>query len=254
MKRRIIFLALNGLDERHVSETSAWSPDAASRSPERIVPMRRKRIITFALAAVLILALGAAVYAVAGHGAIGSHAMPQAGDYTDLSELPRIEKLVGYPLAVPERFSDGYVFSRLSVRGEAVYGESGEVEKEFYGVHVLYTKPGAPDRWLDLSPRLGPSAVEPTERRTLDGVEVDLSLDHYKVVPEGYEKTEEDLEREAAGHCYISYGGSGIAEYDFAWASLVLQDTDYMLTDTSGSPDSFEALAQAAAELIAAAK
>ena len=253
MKRESISQALNDLAERHIRDTETYSPGAVQGAPERIVHMKKKRIVTLALAAALILALSVTAYAIAGSGSIGSHAMPKTGEYTDLSSLPQIEKTVGYRVTVPERFADGYAFSRLSVRGEAVYSETGEIEKEFYGVHALYTRPGAADRWLDLGPVLSSPAVEPSERRTVGGTEVKLSLDHYKLVPEEYEKTPEDLARESAGHYYISFGADEIAEHDFAFASLVLDGVEYVLADTAASPGSLDALAQAAAELIAAA-
>lgn len=253
MKRESISLALGALAERHIRDTESFSPRAVRGSPERKISMNRKRLVTLALAAALILALGVTVWAAGGFGMITSHAMPQTGEYTDLSALPQIEKLVGYPVTVPERFSDGYAFSRLNVKGEALYGETGEIEKEFYGVHVLYTASGAPDRWLDLGPYLGPEMTEPTERRMIGGVETDLSLEHYKVVPEGYEKTQEDLAEEAAGHYYVSFGSDAIEEYDFAFASFVLGGVAYSMTDTAASSASFDALAQAAADLIAAA-
>ncbi len=254
MKSRIILLALNDLDERHIRDTAVYSPEPMRNSPERIARMNKKRIVTLALAAALILALGVTVCAASGFVSIGTHAMPQTGEYTELSALPRVEKIVGYPLTVPESFSDGYVFSRLLVRGEAVYGEDAAVEKEFYAVHADYSMPGAPDRWLDIEPYLGPETTEPSERRTVGGVEVRFSLDHYKVVPESYEKTTEDLEREAAGHFYLSFGSNRIEEYDFAFASFVLDGVNYCLTDTTGSPGSLDALAQAALDLITAAR
>ena len=51
MKRRIISLARGELAERHISQTQSYSPGAAHGSPERIVPMKKKRIVTLALAA-----------------------------------------------------------------------------------------------------------------------------------------------------------------------------------------------------------
>ena len=65
MKRETISQAMNMLDERHICDT-AWEPGAIQEPPERIVHMRKKRIITFALAAALILALGITAYAVWG--------------------------------------------------------------------------------------------------------------------------------------------------------------------------------------------
>lgn len=63
MKREIISQALNALDERHISDTVVFTPASAQSSPERSAQVKTKRIITLALAAALILALGAAAYA-----------------------------------------------------------------------------------------------------------------------------------------------------------------------------------------------
>ncbi len=258
MKRESISLALNELDERHISDTAVFAPKAGQGSPERIVRMNKKRIITFALAAVLILALGITAYAGSGRlRAIGTHAMPKTGEYTGLSELPKIEKDVGFPMTVPEGFSNGYRFSKLEVKGEAVYGENNEVLTEYYTVHALYARPGSAEIRLVLGPVFElpdtPAAPEPGERRTVDGVTVNLSRDHYKVVPEDYEKTEDDLAREADGHYYISFGSDEIEEYELAFAGFRLDGVEYTLMDMAANGDSLEVLVQMAEEIIAAA-
>ena len=63
MKRESITIMLNGLADNYISEAAVFCPEAIQESPERIVHMK-KRIITFALAAALILALGLTAYAV----------------------------------------------------------------------------------------------------------------------------------------------------------------------------------------------
>ena len=63
MRRETITLMLNGLADEYISEAAAFCPASIQESPERIVHMNKKRIITFALAAALILALGAVAYA-----------------------------------------------------------------------------------------------------------------------------------------------------------------------------------------------
>ena len=259
MKRESISLALNDLDERHISDTAAYSPQAGQGSPERIVPMNKKRIITFALAAVLILALGITAYAGGGLlRAIGTHAMPKTGEYSSLAELPKIEKDVGFPMIVPEDFSNGYRFSDLKVNGEAVYGENNEVLTEYYTVHALYAKPGSAEIRLVLGPVFElpdtPAAPEPGERRTVGGVPVELTRDHYKVVPEDYEKTEDDLAREAEGHFYISFGSDEIEEYELAFAGFRLDGVEYTLMDMAATADSPDILAQMAEEIIAVAE
>ena len=64
MKRELISQALNMLDDRHISGTASFDPGAIQETPERIAHMKKKRIVSLALAAALILALGVTAYAV----------------------------------------------------------------------------------------------------------------------------------------------------------------------------------------------
>ena len=81
MKRELLSKAIGDIDESFVAE--AYRPvESAAGSPERIVHMKKKRIISFALAAVLLLALGAAAYAV--NQAVGT---PQAAERVALQEI-----------------------------------------------------------------------------------------------------------------------------------------------------------------------
>ncbi|MBR0040306.1 MAG: hypothetical protein IJP64_02895 [Oscillospiraceae bacterium] len=64
MNRETLFDALAGIDDRFIAEALRYSPEAASGSSERIVHLKKKRIISFALAAALILALGVTAWAV----------------------------------------------------------------------------------------------------------------------------------------------------------------------------------------------
>ena len=241
MKRETITWMLNSVEDAYISEAAAHCPESIQESPERIVPMKKKKIVSFVFAAALILALGATAYAI-------------FGVYTSLSELKQVEKTVGYAVTAPERFSNGYSFSLLTVRGEAVYDENFEVEKEFYGVHVDYTKDGSPNRYLDLSPIPGTDQLEPTELRVINGASVRLNLDHYKIVPEDYQETDEDRAREAGGHYYISYGSENVMEFDMASACFEINGVEYILSDMAATEGTLNELAQMTAELIAAAR
>ena len=255
MNQEQAFETLSGLDDRFIAEAIRYAPADAVTPPERIVQVKKRKILAIALAAALILALGAAAYALSGIPRFtGTHRMPKTAEYDTLEKLSKIEKDVGYPVTAPTQFSNGYDFSKLSVDGEAVYGDGNEVLKEYYGVHVTYTKAGKPDIILNLSPVLelegGSEAPEPSERRTVDGVTVNLSLDHYKVVPEDYEETEDDLACKAAGHYYISWGSDEIMEYDMAFADFELDGAEYVLMDMHAAGDSFNTLAQMAEEIL----
>ena len=256
MKREIISSALDGLDDKYITEAATFYPGALRDAPEKTAPIKTRRIISIALAAALILALGLTAYAIVeGRRCTGTNAMPKTANYTSLSDIPKVEKDVGYPVTAPESFSNGYSFAGLRVEGEAVYGENYEVVEEYYAVRMTYSKSGAVDLTLALSPVLelpdGVSAPEPSETRLIDGVTVSLNLDHYKMVPEDYKKTEADLAMEAAGHYYISFGSDTITECYYAFASFDLNGVSYVLMDMAASADFLDSLAQMAGELIA---
>ena len=259
MNREQAFETLSELDDRFIAEAIRYAPGDSLTPPERIVQVKKRKILAIALAAALILALGAAASALTGiPRSTGTHRMPKTAEYDTLEKLSKIEKDVGYPVTAPAQFSNGYIFSKLSVDGEAVYGDGNEVLKEYYGVHVTYTKADEPDIILNLTPVLelegGGEAPEPSERRTVDGVTVSLNLDHYKVVPENYEETEDDLTRKSAGHYYISWGSDEIMEYDIAFADFEIDGVNYTLMDMYASGSSFDTLTQMAKEIIDIAK
>ena len=64
MKRETITLMLNGVEDGYISEAAVIHPASRQESPERTAHMKKKRIITAALAAALLLALGITAYAV----------------------------------------------------------------------------------------------------------------------------------------------------------------------------------------------
>ena len=63
MNREEKFRALAGIEDRFIAESIRYAPEDAVCPSERIAHMKKKRVITFALAAVLILSLGIAAYA-----------------------------------------------------------------------------------------------------------------------------------------------------------------------------------------------
>ena len=64
MNRGRAFQALDALDDRYIAEARRYAPEGAAGASERSASMRSKRIVTLALAAALILALGAAAWAI----------------------------------------------------------------------------------------------------------------------------------------------------------------------------------------------
>ena len=62
MKRELLLKAFGDIDENYIAEAYRAIPEDASGTSERIVHMNKKRFLTFALAAALILALGITAY------------------------------------------------------------------------------------------------------------------------------------------------------------------------------------------------
>lgn len=259
MNREKLSDIIGGIDEKQIAACFRYDPESAMTSSERIEHMKTKRLISFALVAAVILSLGIAAYAISGlvHS-VGTYPMNETGEYRDLAALPKIEKQVGFPICLVDRFSGGYVFTKLRVDGEAAFDEEMNVLKEYRVVNAEYAAPDGTERYIMLSPVLelpgSHEPPEPTERRMVDGTELRLSLDRYKLVPEDYEETEADLAAEAAGHFYVSFGAAPgrISEKVFAFAEFTLDGVVYSIMDMNGSESSLEELAQMAAELIAA--
>ena len=92
MNRDQILQMLEAVDDRYITETARFDPPGRQSPPERIGHMRAKRIVTFALAAVLLLGLGAVAYAAGwiGPKAIVVEEIPEGGvvSLTQPQEIP----------------------------------------------------------------------------------------------------------------------------------------------------------------------
>ena len=261
MNREQLSNIISGLDDRRIAEAIRYAPEEAYVSSERMLYMKKKRLITLALAAALILALGITSYAVTGGArSTGTHIMKDTGEYTDLADLPKVEEIAGYKICLPEKFSNGFAFSKLYLGGEAVYDENYLPLKEYYSVMSTYVSGEGRVLYLDVSPVPDlpdiPEPPAPSSGCFIGETEVRISKDHYKFVPADYEKTEADLAAEEAGHYYISFGADEIEEYDMIFADFDLENVRYVLMDMGDQEPALseQAIIQMASELISFAK
>ena len=112
MNREEAFQAIGGIDDRFIAEAIRYTPEDATAAPERIVPMKKKRIITLALAAALLLSLGIVAYA-----AWSIHAARQKEIKTDLRiEENHAGSYLEYP--VPTQDAAGLVLLSTVNDGE----------------------------------------------------------------------------------------------------------------------------------------
>ena len=233
---------------------SALERELPPGKENRPVKTMRNPLRVALIAAVLsVLMIGTACAAFAVPRWTGTWPRGGEAEYSELTALGRVEKTVGYPVKAVERFENGYAFKRMRVDGEAVFDEDNSVLREYYGVHLYYEKPGAPELSVSVSPVLelpgGAQPPEPSETRTVGGTPVRCSFDHYKIVPEDYEKTGADLAAEKAGHFYISFGSDAVKEYDYSFASFTLGGAEY--TIMADEPLDAETLYAMAGEILA---
>lgn len=107
MKREMISAALNGLDDRHISEAAVFNPPALQKSPERNGHMNRnapkrsaKRFVAILIAACLVMSLGIAAYAIS---SINQQRQAEIRDYLKIDE----NSVGGYVEQPAEENADG---------------------------------------------------------------------------------------------------------------------------------------------------
>lgn len=70
---------------------------------------------------------------------------------TEYSRLDEQEKKLGYDTAVPESFSNGYVFKDMEVLEVKTQDDEGNILNTFKQLDVTYTKENAPQASLNVS-------------------------------------------------------------------------------------------------------
>ena len=93
MNRELLSKAVGNIDDRFIAEARFSVPEDASSTSERIVHMKKKRIISLVLAAALILALGTAAYAIYNWRLQDLVLHSNAENETEVTESQRIDPL-----------------------------------------------------------------------------------------------------------------------------------------------------------------
>ena len=120
MRREQLSRVFGNLEDRQIAEAFAFDPDRCDHAPERIVPLKKKRIISLALAAALLLTLGVAAYAaydrVSGPKAAERVALEQLKVWQEmglLSEEIRFDSPATYLKEEQARQGGDYWYGRL---------------------------------------------------------------------------------------------------------------------------------------------
>lgn len=162
-------------------------------------------------------------------------------DYTDYRELEKAQEELGYGADSVERFENGYAFAGGSVDFTTAYSEENGAMYSVPSLAVRYLKDGKQID-LNVSEASGEAlsvirSKEPDETRKCGNIT--LRYDEYtsKMVPEGYELTEEDRLNEQRDDYNIVYlsitDQEGTADKGQSASDEVKQDSYYVSEDGS---------------------
>lgn len=202
------------------------------------------------IAAAFCVVSSATIYASSHMGSLFSTSGEDTDIVTTYDTYSETEKSFGHGnLRVPEKIGD-FSFSKMYI--ETVHSMDPEFKeagsyKEFSAEYT--DKDG---NHLSLGILEDKNAHKnltsaPTAETTLNGMKVTFNLDTYKWAPEGYKKTEEDKNREARGHFYLSIGADKISEQSLCNASWSEDGLTYSIVnmkDKAYTPEEFYSLVE----------
>lgn len=237
--------ALNGIEDAYLQEVD--TPD------KEIVTMNvKKRTLRILIAAALICLLSASAYA-AEQLRVTSLLSGKSVSSENYSDVRTAEKRTGLKANVPEQFQNGFRFQKVETEEGIGADDSGNQVLTYWELKVNYANDRGQSVSFVVHENLGElpqSERVPTEQRTIGGLEVTYCVDHYKLVPENYQLSEEEEQWARQPGNFISYGADTVVETSFANLSWETEDGAYALLDWRAALDA-DTLFAMAEEIIA---
>lgn len=215
--------------------------------------MKRKWSVKQAviLVAVFCLVLSMGVFAAGRVTGYATSMLPDK-EYKSYEDIERAKAEAGFAFDSVESFSNGYAFSSMSVSVTDKLDEShNRVDsfKEWDAVYAL-DESHAINLYAHLPQEETNDERTPSATTTIDGIEVNCYVDHYKFVPVDYELTEEDRANEAKSNYFISVGTDEVEECDYTTVCWTKDNICYFFQDRD-TELSQEELFQMVEEMIA---
>jgi len=230
---RILYQAL-----RPEVAADATAIDDRHRRKRKGTCMNIKKFVKKAgmVAAALVL-LGATTVCASG-GAVVKRLVSRTESYrySSFQDMDQAMKKAGFQMAVQERLPGGYVFSEAAVRSTEARDADDRRLFCYYKIDVEYRD--ASGKTLDLIAHERREGIVDTEHapgqsRMVGAVTASYFVDHYKLVPAGYEWTQED-EKLARQPGYFISEGSGLNAVQESEVALMTWEQDgicYTLMD-----------------------
>lgn len=216
--------------------------------------MKKTKTITriFLIAAVIAM-LAVSVYAA---DMLYVKSLLSAGSetYSDYTQVKKAMRQAGFKMDIQERFETGYAFELIRVQNTDALDESGSKVFSYKNLSAQYRNEDG--KRLVLFGTLDLDELPTTPHtdgvtREIGGITVTYWQDHYKMVPEDYELTEEDkVWMEQPGN-FLSYGSDEMEETAVGFLNWMKDGIRYNIMDPRGAerPEILFAMAE---ELILA--
>lgn len=208
--------------------------------------MSKKKICAIAAAAAL--AIGAVAYAASGTITMWCGSSASTPEYDSFPTSQQITKDIGYAPKMVETFSNGYTFAGATIVNNALKDESGNSVEKFKSVSVDYKND---DDKVIFSADKFESEIDMSDEviDEVNGIQLHYSSYTNKVVPSGYELTDEDKQAEENGDLVFSYGSSEVMICEVQGLTWKQDGIQYNLTQIDGKLSADE-LTEMAVEII----
>lgn len=214
--------------------------EIAALQKEGGVQMNKKKAYPKAavIAAVLILATAATVFAAGKISSIGSHSR-SSYDYTSAEEITEVLEKAGIA-AFPETLGESFEIDGGNTVANEGLDEENTVVESWESVSVAFKDKKDRTLYVDVSPVSAiyedqSSWPEPTEKRMIQNTEVRYDHSEHFMVPPDYEVDEETKKRaEEDEHFAIAYGAPEPETMVFDTVGFTLDDTVYEMFSSDG--------------------
>lgn len=201
-----------------------------------------RRLAVIAVAAVFLIG-GTALAA----GLTGGWFSAAEEVYEDMPAQSEVAEKLGCEPVLPERFENGFAFTRGSINNTDVISPEGSYEGSFKSANFAYARDGE-EVYLDQT-----CAEEVSVQGEVIGNCGDVELYYYsymnKIVPENYELSESEQEARDKGEIIFTFGSDSVQTMEVKSLSWRKDGINFSLLQLGGSLDA-DALCDMAAELI----
>ena len=198
---------------------------SASERKSKMTKSQRWKTILAAIAAVMILTVGAYAANRRITSVFSSGPSISSPTYRTLPSEEQCRKDAGFVPILLEQFENGYAFLQGSVVANQFVDEENLPVEEYRSFSFLYEK--GDDRVYFEQEHYTSEVTDRNlaqETRTVDGVGLNYHCSRYKVVPETYRPTEEEQKAQAEGSLSFGYGDPDVKIEEYKTQILYWQD------------------------------